>query len=38
MEKSVDRYLYTTGGDQNLQYRKWIGSGGSGEVHEVFPC
>jgi hypothetical protein len=30
-----DRYLYTTGGDENLLHTKVLGSGGFGNVHEV---
>src|ERR1700733_3956725 len=37
MTGQVDRHSYTTGGNKNLLHRRWIGSGGSGHVHEVFP-
>ena len=26
---------YTTGGDETLSHRRWIGRGGYGNVHEV---
>ena len=36
MADQNSRFAWTTGGDTRLSHRRWIETGGSGAVHEVF--
>jgi hypothetical protein len=37
MATSRTDHAYTLGGDSTLVYRKMLGAGGYGQVHEVLP-